>query len=86
MIHGHRDKGVGGGGGVICLGLLSIMIVIVKKVQLKADEEHLISISAKAFLTNLFFSKFKTISESIVILSSYTVRKNFRMGFHDSWP
>ena len=49
------------------------MIVIVKKVQVKADEEHFISISAYVFLTNLFFPKFKTISESIFILSSYTV-------------
>ena len=30
------------------------MIVIVKKVQVKADEEHFISISTEAFLTNLF--------------------------------
>ena len=51
---------------------------------MKADEEHFISISAYAFLTNLFFPKFKTISESIALLSSYTVycsrdgKKNFR--------
>ena len=32
--------------GIICLGLLSVMIVIVKKVQVKADEEHFLSISA----------------------------------------
>ena len=45
-----------------------------QKVQVKAEEEHFISISAYAFLANLsFFPKFKTISESIVILSSYTV-------------
>ena len=49
------------------------MIVIVKKVQVKAAEEHFISISAYAFLTNLFSPNFKTISESIVILSTYTV-------------
>ena len=53
--------------------------------QVKADEEHFISISAYAFLTNLFSPKFKTISESIALLSSYTVycscddgKKNFR--------
>ena len=40
------------------------MIAIVKKVQVKAE----------AFLTNLVFPKFKTISEGIVILSSYCSR------------
>ena len=49
------------------------MIVIVKTVQVKADEEHFIQISAQAFLTNLCFPKFKTISESIDFPSSYTV-------------
>ena len=48
------------------------MIVIVEKVQGKADEVHFLSISAFAFLTDLFHY-FKTISENIVILSSYTV-------------
>ena len=32
--------------GVICQGLLSVMIVIVRKVQVKADEVHFLSVSA----------------------------------------